>query len=108
MPPPLELLAKTVYIEDEPVLTGAPIAFVRLDKFYGGKMRDVENLGKSKAERGDVEPSWKPEPELKPDVITLRENAANLQAYMSTMYTEGYVVYCRFGREYIGQMAKLN
>ena len=24
------------------------------------------------------------------------------------MYTEGYVVYCRFGREYIGQMAKLN
>ena len=51
----------------------------RSDKFYGGKMRDVENLGKSKAERGDVEPSWKPEPELKPDVITLRENAANLQ-----------------------------
>ena len=45
MPPPLELLAKTVYIEEEPVLTGAPIAFVRLDKFNGGKMRDVENLG---------------------------------------------------------------
>ena len=78
MPPPLELLAKTVYIEEEPVLTGAPIAFVRLDKFYGGKFREFENLGKSKAERGDTEPSWKPEPDLKPDVLTLRENAASL------------------------------
>ena len=36
MPPPLELIAKTVYIEEEPVLTGAPIAFVRLEKFGGG------------------------------------------------------------------------
>ena len=35
MAPPLELIAKTVYIEEEPVLTSAPIAFVRLDKFAG-------------------------------------------------------------------------
>lgn len=25
---------------------------------------------------------------------------------MSTMFTEGYMVYCRFGKEYIGQLAK--
>ena len=102
MAPPLELIAKTVYIEEEPVLTGAPIAFVRLDKF-AGHYKEAESLGKSKSEKdGDKEPAFQPEVDLKPDVASLRANAANIQLYMSTMYAEGYVVYCRFGREYIG------
>lgn len=102
MPPPLELIAKTVYLEEEPVLTGAPIAFVRLEKFYGGNMKEAESLGKPKSEKTDKEPVFEPEVDLKPDVASLRANAANIQIYMSTMYNEGYVVYCRFGREYIG------
>lgn len=56
MPPPLELIAKTVYIEDEPVLTGAPIAFVRLEKFNGGNVKAEESLGKPKSEKDDKEP----------------------------------------------------
>ena len=30
LPPPLELIAKTVYKEEEPIKTGAPISFVSL------------------------------------------------------------------------------
>lgn len=30
LPPPLELIAKTAYREEEPVKTGAPIAFLSL------------------------------------------------------------------------------
>ena len=60
-------------------------------------------MGKPKSEKeADKEPTFQPEVDLKPDVASLRANAANIQIYMSTMYNEGYVVYCRFGREYIG------
>jgi len=53
MPPPLELIAKTVYIPEEPVKTGAPIAFVNLDKFQGCKFKESERLGKPKSEQTD-------------------------------------------------------
>lgn len=56
MPPPLELIAKTVYIAEEPVKTGAPIAFVNLEKLNGGKYRESENLGRPKAEQAEKEP----------------------------------------------------
>ena len=36
LPPPLELIAKSAYKEDEPVKTGAPIAFVSLAQMAGG------------------------------------------------------------------------
>ena len=79
MPPPLELIAKTVYIEPEQVLTGAPIAFVRLEKFAGGNLKEAESLGKSKSEKeADKDPTFQPEVDLKPDVASLRTNAANI------------------------------
>ena len=39
LPPPLELIAKTVYKEEEPIKTGAPISFVSLAQMAGGRFR---------------------------------------------------------------------
>jgi len=44
--------------------------------------------------------------DLKPDVATLRASTSNIQQYMAAMNENGYVVYCRFGRDYITNMAK--
>ena len=50
LPPPLELIAKTVYKEEEPIKTGAPIAFVSLAQMAGGRFKNEEACGKTKAE----------------------------------------------------------
>ena len=50
LPPPLELIAKTVYKEEEPVKTGAPIAFLSLARMVGGRFKNEEACGKSKEE----------------------------------------------------------
>ena len=53
------------------------------------------------------EPDPDPFPvDLKPDVATLRANTNNIQQYMASMNDNGYVVYCRFGRDYIGHLAR--
>lgn len=43
---PLDILPKSMQINEEPVKTGAPISFVTFDKLSGGCM-GVEKLGKS-------------------------------------------------------------
>ena len=48
LPPPLELIAKTVYKEEEPIKTGAPIAFVSLAQMAGGRFKNEEACGKTK------------------------------------------------------------
>ena len=51
LPPPLELIAKSVYKEEEPVKTGAPIAFLSLAQMAGGHFRQEELCGVSREER---------------------------------------------------------
>jgi len=51
LPPPLELIAKTVYKEEEPIKTGAPISFVSLAQMAGGRFKNEEVCGKSKEDR---------------------------------------------------------
>ena len=77
MAPPLELIAKTVYIPEEPVKTGAPIAFVNLDKFGGGKYKESESLGKTKSEQTEKEVTVLVA-EPKPDVAEIRANSTNI------------------------------
>ena len=48
MPPPLELISKTVFHEEEPIKTGAPIAFVQVEKLSGGKQKPEEAISKPK------------------------------------------------------------
>ena len=44
--------------------------------------------------------------DLKPDLAEMRNSGTQMHQYMLAMHQEGLVVYCRFGRDYIGQMAK--
>lgn len=50
-PPPEDLIAKTV-IEDEPVKTGAPIAFIKFQRLIGKEKLERMNMEKAQgAER---------------------------------------------------------
>lgn len=51
LPPPLELIAKTTYKEEEPIKTGAPIPFLSLASLAGGRFLKEEACGKTKAEK---------------------------------------------------------
>ena len=55
LPPPLELIAKSVYKEEEPVKTGAPIAFLSLAQLAGGHFRHEEACGMSREERKQLQ-----------------------------------------------------
>jgi len=37
--PPLEIIAKTGYTKDEPIQTGAPINFLKIEKLIGGTIK---------------------------------------------------------------------
>jgi len=50
LPPPLELIAKSAFKDDEPIKTGAPIAFVSLAHLVGGRYKAEEKCGKTRAE----------------------------------------------------------
>ena len=105
LPPPLELIAKTVH-KDEPIKTGAPIAFVSIAQMAGGRYRAEEACGKPKAERAEGEEPENFPIDLKPDVASIRANQTNIQHYMAAMNENNYLVYCRFGRDYISNLAK--
>lgn len=51
LPAPLEIIAKTGYTYDEPIQTGAPINFYKLEKLNGGKNIPNEKLLLTKMER---------------------------------------------------------
>jgi hypothetical protein len=37
--PPLDIIAKTGYTKDEPIQTGAPINFLKIEKLLGGTIK---------------------------------------------------------------------
>ena len=73
----------------------------------GGTFKQEEACGKTREEKKEegVEAETFPV-DLKPDVATLRASTTNIQQYMAVMNENAYVVYCRFGRDYIGNLAK--
>lgn len=75
MPPPLELMPQSVFHEEEPIKTGAPIAFIQVDKFNGGKTRNEEALS---APKEDKKPQKVFEVDLKPEVAEIRAKSANI------------------------------
>lgn len=47
VPEPMDLLAKTVVLNDEPIKTGAAIAFINIERFTQGKRIEMEKLAQS-------------------------------------------------------------
>lgn len=74
--PPLELIAKTGYTVEEPVLTGAPINFVKLEKLHGGKTRKTEKTNVDQSQKNGSSPLFEsiapPIGVCKPDVQQIR------------------------------------
>ena len=44
VPEPMDLIAKTVILNDEPIRTGAAIAFVNIERFTQGRKIEMEKL----------------------------------------------------------------
>lgn len=88
--------------------SGAPISFVQIERF-NNRMKRREAMGRVRA----AEEKIKPEPlttaspnGLKEETEELRNSGREMHAYMSAMFAEGRVVYCRFGQDYIPNLAK--
>jgi hypothetical protein len=92
IPPPENLIAKSVIIQ-EPIRTGAPIAFVKTDNLTGEEKK-AEFMGES---RGKAVSD--------PDSIP-RSSYKNLADELVKADKEGKVVYCRFGKQYIANLEK--
>lgn len=83
--PPLEILAKAVYTPDEPIQTGAPINFFKLEKFAQGKQR------KEKTDAANPKKATEPPQQMeilgtaKPEVVSIRSTSESLFAYLTQM-----------------------
>ena len=80
MPPPMELISKTVFHEEEPIKTGAPIAFVQVEKLNGGKCKLEEAISKPKTseEKEKLKESKVFEVDLKPEVAQIRASSQSI------------------------------
>jgi hypothetical protein len=104
IPEPLDLIAKTVHLVDETVKTGAPIGFLNLERFNAGRRLELEKLAQINGSASGVcAPNGLPTDEK---IAELRNNATQLPKYMVSMFDIGKVVYCRYGREYIPNVAR--
>lgn len=103
---PNALIPKTVQVIDEPVKTGAPISFVDVAKF-NGKSKEKEVCGKKNGAAGKLQlPGPMSGIQTNEQIQELRSNATLLQPYMTSMFDAERIVYCRYGREYIPNIAK--
>ena len=93
-----------MHLVDETVKTGAPIGFVNLERFREGKRIELEKLAQINGSAAGVRaPDMLPTEER---IAEIRNNAKELPKYMIAMFEIGKVVYCRYGREYIPNVAK--
>lgn len=110
MPPPMDLIAKTVVKEEEEVKTGAPIPFIKHERLIGLERREqMQAANKDKRGDGAFDKNGNPlkfDANIKENIAELRENCSHLHNYMTRMNDEGLVVYCRFGKEYITNLSK--
>ena len=101
----MDLIAKTVNLSDEPIKTGAAVAFVNLERFTAGRKIEVE---KCSQQNGAASSITAPTPliALKDEVTEAKLTQTKLSSYLSSMFDMGKVVYCRYGRDYIPNIAK--
>ena len=98
------MIAKTVHLVDETVKTGAPIGFLNLERFNAGRKIELEKLAQiNGSAHGVTAPNAMPTDEK---IAEIRNSATQLPKYMVAMFDIGKVVYCRYGREYIPNVAK--
>jgi hypothetical protein len=68
----MDLLAKTVVLNDEPIKTGAAIAFINIERFTQGRKIEIEKLAHS---NGNASVQQPPQP-IKP----LEETVADIRS----------------------------
>lgn len=71
VPPPQDLIAKTVYLQEEPVKTGAPISFVGVERLIG--------LNKSVEAMNKENPDSKLRPSSEAFEVDLRQEVAEIR-----------------------------
>ena len=90
MPPPEDLIRKSA-VEDEPVKTGAPIAFIKFNRLLGRER--IEKMNPDNENRGQVPTAAPVETGIVP--------ANTISDYMINAKDANRIVYCRFGEKYI-------
>lgn len=92
-PPPEELIRKTA-MDQEPVKTGAPIAFVKFQRLLGRERIEKMNPDNKKSD---------PPPEANTGDIA---SASTISEYILNAREANSLVYCRFGEKYLTDMER--
>lgn len=92
-PPPEELIRKTA-TDQEPVKTGAPIAFVKFQRLMGQERIEKMNPDNDKKEI--------PMDTANSDIAT----STTISEYMLNARDANTLVYCRFGEKYLSDMER--
>ena len=95
MSPPEDLIRKTA-VENEPIKTGAPIAFIKFNRLLGQER--IEKMNPDNENRG-VAPTVAP-------VDTGIAPANTISDYLINAKEANRIVYCRFGEKYISDLEK--
>jgi hypothetical protein len=95
MPPPEDLIKKSA-VDDEPVKTGAPIAFIKFNRL----------LGREKIEKMNPDNENPGQPPPPSTVDTGIAPANTISDYMLNAKDANRIVYCRFGEKYIQDIEK--
>jgi len=96
-PPPEDLIKKTA-IDDEPVKSGAGIAFIRFNRLMGRER--VEKLNPDNKQRGGDNPQNAGNPQGGPNSSDITA-ASNISDYILNAKDATRLVYCRFGEKYL-------
>jgi hypothetical protein len=91
MSPPEDLIKKSA-VEDEPVKTGAPIAFIKFNRLLGRER--IEKMNPDNQNRGQA-------PIIAVPIDTGIVPANTISDYMINAKEANRIVYCRFGEKYI-------
>lgn len=93
IPPPISLIKKSA-IENEPVKTGAPIAFIKFARLQGKEFLEGLNPDNKKSN----------EP-LQPTATDI-SHSQTINDYMLNARDVNRLVYCRFGEKYLNDLEK--
>ena len=93
-PPPEELIRKSAF-EQEPVKTGAPIAFVKFQRLIGQER--IEKMNPDNEKKGEAPPE---------SGNTEINQATTICEYILNARDANLLVYCRFGDRYLADMER--
>jgi len=97
-------MPKSIISIDETIKTGAAIGFLALERFNAGKLIR-EKLAAENGNANLLNPD-SPFEATPAQILEIRENSLLLPKYMVSMFEINKVVYCRYGRDYIPNVAK--